>query len=342
MVSGTGYASPAVTLAVVYGIYGSGYGYPYYPYYPWPPTYGYGSWYDPGTGRYGETLVAYGPYGAAAGTAVYNPTTGVYARGQAVWDSDEFAGRGYAYNPNTDTSIARNRYVDFDDKEGWGQSVAQRGDEWRYKESEWEDGRMTTEFESSLGTTGEVTREKQGDTIVSQGTVAGENRSATFNSVIEDGTLQGNIQGSEGGSGDVNRQLDDGEISGSGTFTKDGKTIETDVTRTAEGVQRDFETSGGAQGTTLRSGDQNAFVAESGSGDVYAGRDGNVYQKTDDGWSAVQNPGTARSESRYGTTSSQLQRDYQSRQNGFDRYAQHQSSAGGRAGRSNRSRSRRR
>jgi len=217
--------------------------------------------------------------------------------------------------------------------------VAQRGDEWRYKESEWEDGRMKTEFESSLGTEGEVTRQKQGDTIVSEGSVAGENRSATFNSVIEDGALSGNIQGSEGGSGQVDRQLDEGSISGSGTFTKDGQTIETDVTRTAEGVQRDFETSGGAQGKTLRSGDDNAFVVESGSGDVYAGRDGNVYQKTDDGWTSVENRGAAE---RAGTTSSQLQRDYQSRQNGFDRYAQHQSGAAGRARTRNVGRGRRR
>ena len=339
VVSGTGYASPVVSVAIVYGMYAGGWGYPYYPFYPWPPTYGYGSWYDPGTGRYGETIVGYGPYGAAAGTAVYNPTTGAYARGQAVWDSDEFAGRGYAYNPNTDTSIARNRYVDFDDNEGWSQGVAQRGDEWRYKESEWEDGRMKTEFESSLGTEGEVTRQKQGDTIVSEGSVTGENRSATFNSVIEDGALSGNIQGSEGGSGQVDRQLDEGSISGSGTFTKDGQTIETDVTRTAEGVQRDFETSGGAQGKTLRSGDDNAFVVESGSGDVYAGRDGNVYQKTDDGWTSVENRGAAE---RAGTTSSQLQRDYQSRQNGFDRYAQHQSGAAGRARTRNVGRGRRR
>jgi hypothetical protein len=320
-------------------MYGGGWGYPYYPYYPWPPTYGYGSWYDPGTGRYGETVVGYGPYGAAAGTAVFNPETGVYGRGQAVWDNDEFAGRGYAYNPNTGTSLSGNRYVDFEDKKGWSQNVAQRGDEWRYSESEWKDGKMETQFESSYGTEGEITREKQGDTIVSEGTISGENRSATFDSVIEDGSLSGNIQGSEGGTGTVDRQLDDGEITGGGTFTKDGQTIDSDVTRTAEGVQRDFETSGGAQGKTLRSGDNNAFAVESGSGDVYAGRDGNVYQKTDDGWSAVENPGRS-STSQYSGRSNDLERDYQSRQNGFDRYAQHQSRMGAQSPRARRGRRR--
>jgi hypothetical protein len=360
VVHGTGYPGPAVTFTVMYGYHSGWYGYPYY---PWPPTYGYGSWYDPGTGRYGEAIVGYGPYGAAGSAAVYNPETGVYGRGRAVWDNDEFAGRGYAYNPNTNTSIARNRYVDFEDNEGWSQNVARRGDEWRYAESEWEDGRMVTDFESSYGTEGQVVREKQGDTIVSEGTITGENRSATFDSVIDDGTVTGNVQGSEGGSGTYDRTLDDGEISGGSTFTRDGQTIETDVTRTAEGVQRDFETSSGGQGKSVRQGDSNAFVYESGSGDKYAGRDGNVYQKTDDGWSAVENPraesasssersyagveslpeggfassGRAsgdyqgyseRARTGYSDTRSSLERDYRSRQNGFNRYAQHQSRAG--------------
>jgi hypothetical protein len=369
VVQGTGYAAPAVSITLAYG-YSSGYGYPYYPYYWWPPTYGYGSWYNPSTGRYGKSVVGYGPYGAAGGAAVYNPETGVYGRGQAVWDNDEFAGRGYAYNPNTDTSIARNRYIDFDDNSGWSESVAQRGDEWRHTQSQWQDGRMTTEFQSSRGTEGVVTRERHGDTIVSDGTITGDNRSAEFSGVIDDGTYTSNIEGSDGGSGTVDRQLENGEITGGSTFTKDGKTIESDVTRTAEGVQREFETSGGGQGVSQRSGDSNQFVYQSASGDVYAGRDGNVYQKSDDGWSQMQNPGSqtaasarsSESRERASTATStqgapiwssgsngqrgganrgnyDLNRDYQSRQQGYNRYQQHQSSAG-RASRGNAARGR--
>lgn len=338
VVQGTGYPSTAVSITLAYGMYDGWYGYPYY---PWPPSYGYGSWYDPSTGRYGEAVVGYGPYGAAAGAAVYNPETGVYGRGQAVWDSDEFAGRGFAYNPNTDTSIARNRYIDFEDNEGWSQGVARRGDEWRYRESEWQDGSMHTEFESSLGTEGEVYREREGDTITSEGTIQGENRSATFDSTWEDGQGTASIEGSEGGSGELDRQVEDGQISGSGSFTKDGTTIDSDVTRSAEGVKREFETSEGGSGTSVRSGDDNAFVFESGSGDMYAGRDGNVYQKSEDGWAPVENPGAQASSSRaqgasaygrrntseYGSRNSQLDHDYQSRQNGFNRYDSYQGSA---------------
>jgi hypothetical protein len=351
VVQGTGYSAPAVSVAFAY-TYSSGYPYPYYPYYWWPPTYGYGSWYNPNTGRYGEAIVSYGPYGAAGGAAVYNPETGVYGRGRAVWDSDEFAGRGFAYNPNTDTSIARNRYIDFEDNHGWSERVARRGDEWRYSQSEGQDGRMRTDFESSRGTEGTVYREREGDTIVSEGSVTGDNRSATFEGVYEDGTYSGNVEGSEGGTGTIEREAGDGEISGGSTFTKDGKTIETDVTRTAEGVQREFETSGGGQGVSRRSGEDSGFVYQSGSGDVYAGRDGSVYQRTDDGWQQVQNPGTqSTARERAGTYSGtresydrgsqgssyrtgqrdsyDLNRDYQSRQRGYDRYQRHQASPGG-------------
>ena len=353
VVQGTGYDSN-VAFSVSYY---SGYPYPYYPYYWRPPTYGYGAWYNPNTGRYGEALVHYGPYGGAGTAAFHNPQTGVYGRGQGVWDSDEFRGRSVTHNPNTNTSIARNRYVDYENNSGWSERVARRGDEWVYSESQWQDGRMQTDFQTSRGTEGTVNRAREGDTIVSQGTVTGDERSAEVSSVLDDGTLTGKVEGSEGASGSYNRQYEDGEITGSGSISKDGMTIDSDVTRTAEGVQREFETSSGGQGVSQRSGDDSRFVYESGSGDVYAGRDGNVYQKTDDGWEQVQNPGnrgaTANSQSMstqgapiwesreqggYGNTqggyaagtpgSYDLNRDYQNRQRGYDSYQRNRAVTG--------------
>ena len=294
--------------------------------------------------------MAYGPYGAARATAVFNPETGVYARGQAVWDSDEYAGRSHAYNPNTGTYTAGNRYADLENQEGWSQRVVTRGDEWLYKESEWDDGRLVTDFETSRGTEGQVVRERKGDTITSEGTITGENRSAEFQSEWEDGRGEIAVQGSEGATGEFTREVSDGEMTGTGTITKDGKTIETETRRTAEGVQRDFETSEGGQGTVVRQGDERAFVAESGGGDVYAGRDGEVYKKTDDGWSKMENPGpgsqgagaadrrqaateqgsrtaadpAARASRQSPSRYDRLDRDYGSRSRGYDRYNNHQ------------------
>lgn len=383
---GTGH--PEVTYSFHYGYY-SGYPYNYYywgyPYYWYPPTYGYGSWYDPRSGRYGEAVVAYGPYGAAGAANFYNPQTGVYGRGEAVWDSNEFAGRGYAYNPNTNTSLATNRYMNYDDNSGWSERVARRGDEWRYTQSEWDDGRMTTDFQSSRGTEGSVTRERNGNTVTSEGTVSrgnqqaefestrqrvgdgmvtegsitGENRSAEYRGSVNDGNYTGTLQGSEGGTATANRQLNNGEITGGTTVSRDGQTVTTDVNRTAEGVQRDVQTSGGGQGTSYRAGDNSAWQYETGGGDVYAGRDGNVYQRTNDGWQQVENPRSQSSDrsQRYSTTgtpswsnemqrdsstrgsrdssrydSRQLNRDHQSRQRGYDRYSQQRSSGARRSG----------
>ena len=72
---GTGYYYPP------YVRYGGGY--PIYR--PFYPTYGYSAWYNPWTGSYGRGAAVYGPYGGAGVGARYNPSTGTYARGAAAW-----------------------------------------------------------------------------------------------------------------------------------------------------------------------------------------------------------------------------------------------------------------
>ncbi len=360
------------------------YPYPYYPYYPYPPTYNHGSWYDPETGRFGRSVVGYGAYGNAGVAAVFNPKTGTYARGAAVWEDDEYRTKGLAFNPNTNTQTFSNRYLDLENKEGWSERLTTRGDEWRYRKSEWEDGRLKSEFETSYGTKGEIyrqkdgntlksqgtisykgkemefqsTRERQGDKLVNKGTITGENRSAQFESEWKNG--QGNIEvrGSEGGTGSIKREVGGGEITGSGTFTKGDTTLKTEMKRTAEGVVRKYESNTGSKGATFKQGDTRSFIAETSGGDIYAGRDGNVYKKTDNGWTKVENPGgkawalgkerSARSNSkseflkkRYGDRSARatrdrsrsinrqrLNRDYKSRHRGFQRFKARRSSMG--------------
>jgi len=46
----------------------------------------------------------------------------------------------------------------------------------------------------------------------------------------------------------------------------------------------EFETSEGGKGISQRSDDSNSFIGQSGSGDVYAGKDGNVYRRDESGW----------------------------------------------------------
>ena len=114
--------------------YGTGYYYPpyvywgpgaFYPVYrPWPMTYGAGAVYNPMTGGWAAGRAVYGPYGAAGSSAWYNPATGRYGRAASVqgW----YGGRtvASAYNPWTGgyaaTSQGHNAYSQ------WGTSVATR------------------------------------------------------------------------------------------------------------------------------------------------------------------------------------------------------------------------
>jgi hypothetical protein len=116
-------------------IYGTGYYYPPYVYwgphpiyYPYPCTYGVAAVYNPYTGGYAVGRAVYGPYGSAGSAAWYNPATGMY--GHAVTTQNAYGGHTYAsgYNPWTGTSWAtsqgHNQYSQ------WGSSVVTNGSNW--------------------------------------------------------------------------------------------------------------------------------------------------------------------------------------------------------------------
>ncbi len=197
------YAAVAGYTGVMIGwgcaVWGSGWYYPpywgwggYYPYYyPHYHAYGYGASYNPWTGAYRRSAVAYGPYGGAGVTARYNPRTGTYSRGAAAWGPYGARGAGQAYNPRTGTYAQTRQGSNV--YGSWGSTSVQRGDQWA------QTARVTN---NRTGTTTRVT------------------------------------QGSGGG----------------------------------EAVSRNTPGPGGST------------VARTGSGDVYAGRDGNVYKKSGDSW----------------------------------------------------------
>jgi hypothetical protein len=144
--------------------YGSYYGYSNYPYYySYPYSYGASAWYNPNTGMYGRSGSVYGPYGGYGRGASYNPQTGAYARGAAVWDSNEIAGSGFAYNPRTGTGIATNRYAN--ENGGWGESLVTHNDKWVQTKSEWNDYSRKTELLTSGGVSGEINRSDVGGSI---------------------------------------------------------------------------------------------------------------------------------------------------------------------------------
>ena len=120
-------------------------------------------------------------------------------------------------------------------------------------------------------------------------------------------TVDTNRQTSQGGSSSVKRETSGGTISSSGTVTTgdgrsyavDGSTTRTGGSTTVTGEQgsanidtkrqggqsvSSIEGSGGGQGASMSGqGAGRTTIGQTGSGDIYAGHDGNVYKKTDSG-----------------------------------------------------------
>jgi hypothetical protein len=236
----SGYTSGYYGVHVSYGVvvYGSGYYYspyyyhnPYYNgypvYYPYGYSYGASAWYNPTTGRYGRSASVYGPYGGYGRSASYNPKTGSYARGAAVWDNNEIAASAAAYNPRSGTGVATNQYRS--EYGGRGESLITRDDKWVQTQSAWDQsGNRTTDFNTSEGGTGEISRNVSGDTV-----------------------------------------------SREGSFSKGDQSLETKSVRNDQGAAAiGARTGDGSQGGLIRTE----------SGDLYAGKDGQVYKRGDDGW----------------------------------------------------------
>lgn len=191
----SGYYGVSVGFTVMYG---TGWYYPpywgYYPgypyYYPYPYAFGASSWYNPNTGMYGRSASVYGPYGGYGRAASYNPETGAYARGRAMWDSDEIAGSAIGYNPRTGTGVATNRYRN--EYGGYGESVVTHNDKWLASRSQWTEDSLNTQFRTSGGTVGEISRQDQGDYTTGTGQFQRGDQSLDTRSVRgEQGTLVG-------------------------------------------------------------------------------------------------------------------------------------------------------
>ena len=264
-------------------VYYPGYGYPIY--YPYPYTYGSAAFYNPRTGTYGSTSRYYGPYGGYAYTSAYNPRTGTYATVERAWDNDEYAAVGQAYNPRTGRSYETERYYDADDGD-WKIDSTFTGDRGSVDVSRrFDDDSGTTSLAGSRGGSGVINRyESDGGQNTSSTFQTADGRTITGEGRFEGGEGSTTLTGSEGGSGTIDRSIDDGEISREGSFERDGQTLNTETTRDGSGPRTTFEGSEGGRGVVDGRGADRSFVAESGSGDLYAGKDGDVYRRTDDGW----------------------------------------------------------
>jgi hypothetical protein len=109
-----GYLMGFVSAGVL--VYGTGYYYPPYVvagrvpvYYPYPYSYAGHVAYNPATGAWARGGAVYGPYGGAGAFSAYNPSTGSYARGSASWSNGYGTAYASAYNGNTGRSASTNQ-----------------------------------------------------------------------------------------------------------------------------------------------------------------------------------------------------------------------------------------
>ncbi len=276
--------------------YGTGYYYPPYYYggyyYPYHGSYGHGSWYNPNTGGYGSRSVYYGPYGGYSYNQGYNPKTGRSGYVETAWDGDEWASSGGTYNPRTGISTETDRHYGEDsNKMKMDRTIEGPGGREMdvKKTTDFDTGTRTTERKTSGGGSSEVTRQREagGGTTTSGNIETAGGKSATIEGEHRGGEGTTTITGEGGVSGTVERErTEGGAVKREGDFTgKDGQNVQTDTVRQGDRSVTKAEGSGGGSAISSSGGlGDRTTIAQSGSGDVYAGHDGSVYRKTDDGW----------------------------------------------------------
>jgi hypothetical protein len=146
-----------------WGVMAFGTGWYYDPYYwddgywPYGYTYGAGAWYNPNTGTYGRSAVAYGPYGGIGRAVAYNPATGTYARGGAAYGPYRAGAWAEAYNPRTGTYARTTQGSNVYGR--WGTTSVVRGDEWA----------RTARVSGSAGSAAGVRTSSGGSAVVARG-----------------------------------------------------------------------------------------------------------------------------------------------------------------------------
>jgi hypothetical protein len=215
-------------------------------------VYGSGYYYPPyyGYPYYGYPYYYPYPY-SYGGSAWYNPNTGSYGRSASVYGPNGGYGRGAAYNPQTGTYKRGEAIWDNNEMEGRGVAYNPRTGT----------GVATHRYANENGGWGESLITHNDKWIETQ-------------SQWDNNSISTDFQTSEGGSGTIDRERQGDNIVGSGEFQRGDQSLETRSVRNDQGTLIAGQTGDGQQGVIGRSSD----------GDFYAGRDGQVYRRDDDGW----------------------------------------------------------
>jgi hypothetical protein len=215
--------------------------------------YGTGYYYPPYYGYPGYGYPIYYPYPYSFGAGSwYNPNTGMYGRSQSVYGPWGGYGRAASYNPETGT-YARGRAV-------WdGDELASQGYAYNPRTGT---GVATNRYSKDGKGWGESVVSHNDEWLATQ-------------SEWNKNSISTDYQTSRGGSGSLERERQGDTVYGSGEFNRDGQSL------SSESVRYDS----GAAGLKLEgSGGETAKFGRTAEGDLYAGKDGEVYRRGEDGW----------------------------------------------------------
>lgn len=289
------YPPAYVSNVYIYGgipVYGTGWYYPPYAYgvyyYPYYSSYGHGTWYNSRTGGYGSRSTVYGPYGGYSYSQGYNPKSGRYGYAETAWDHDEWASYSETYNPRTGVSSKASRYFDDDhNKMATNREVSKGGNTVNMSRSvDYDDRAAQTQRQFSNGASSISNKQIQNGTLSGDATITranGDVVSINNSQSREAGSVT--IDSSAGGSGNITRTTTSKGGSREGQFEVGGNSVTTQTERRGSNSVSKLESSSGVQGVSSSKGSGRTTIGKDQSGDLYAGRDGNVFKKTDSGWS---------------------------------------------------------
>jgi hypothetical protein len=214
--------------------------------------YGTGWYYPPYYGYPGYGYPFYYPYPYSYGaSAWYNPNTGMYGRSRSVYGPYGGYGRGASYNPQTG-AYARGAAV-WDNNEIAASAVGYN--------PRTGTGVATNRYANESGGWGESLVTNNDKWLATQSEWDADSRTTEFKT-------------SEGGSGTIERQDHGDYVTGSGEFQRGDQSLDTKSIRGEQGTLVGFESGSGETGV----------VGRTEEGDLYAGKDGQVYKRDEDGW----------------------------------------------------------
>ena len=214
--------------------------------------YGTGYYYSPyyGYPHYGYPYYYPYPYSYGA-SAWYNPNTGMYGRSASVYGPYGGYGRAASYNPQTG-AYARGAAV-WDNDEIAGSAIG---------------------YNPRTGTGVAMNRYANENGGWGESLVTHNDKWMETQSQWDQDSLSTQFRTSEGGTGQIERQEYEDKVLGTGEFQRGDQSLGTKSVRGDEGTLIGYETGSGEKGV----------IGRDDQGDLYAGKDGQVYKRDEDGW----------------------------------------------------------